>query len=161
MVEGEDAVMIATLKPTVAANERARPMWTIGGLKSLLSRNEDQVLSLIENGDLLWAFDLSLVPERASRKELRVLPACVETFLAGRKCELQWDDVARLIVPHNLLSITSLEIQRSLNVTSTHVGALMRRKLLGRASEARTGPGGSARVMTSAFLDFMKSRRFC
>lgn len=146
--------------PAERNSQRGAPMWTIRGLVSALDRNEDKVIELIECGDLAWAFDLSLIPERARRRELRVLPACVEDFLARRACSLEWPEVARLILPHDKPEICAREIQRSLNVSASHVTALIRRKLLKCVSMARPGPTGSALVTTSSFLEFIKARRY-
>jgi hypothetical protein len=143
-----------------ADTQRGRPMFTIRGAVSVLDRNEDKLLTLIENGDLLWAFDLALVPERAHSHELRILPQCVEDFQHGRKSALEWDEVARLVVPHDEPVISSLQIQRSCNVCSAHVTALARRKQLEVVSKGRTGPCGSAWFTTASFLAFLQRRRF-
>ena len=135
-------------------------MFSIAGLVSVLDRTPDQIRDLIEFGSLLWAFDLSLMPERAVAKELRVLPHCVEDFRAGRVCNLEWNDVARLVTPHDGQILTGVEIQRSVNVSGSHVTALIRRKLIKCVSIPRTGPGGSARVTAASFLEFLKHRRF-
>ncbi len=135
-------------------------MFPIRGLVALLDKNEDQVLRLVEDGDLLWAFDLSLIPERARSKELRVLAQCAHDYLAGRKSELEWENVARLVLPHDEPILTSLEIQRSCNVSCAHVTALIRRRQLECVSKGHTGPKGSARVTASSFTNFLERRRF-
>jgi len=140
---------------------RGRPFFTIPGIVSLLDRTPDQVLGMIaETGELLYAFDLSLVPERATRKELRVLPQCVEDFRAGRKCRLGWKDVARLATPHDNPILTGVEIQRTLNVSGSHVTALLRRDLLKSVGKWGPGPTGSPRIPASSFLEFLERRRF-
>jgi hypothetical protein len=144
----------------IAPAERGLPMLTISGLVSVLDSTIDQIRDLIEIGELLWCFDLSLVPERAKKKELRVLSKCAEDFRAGRVCKLEWNDVARLVTPHDGQILTGVELQRSLNVSSSHLIALIRRKFLNCISPPRRGPGGSPRVTTASFLAFLKARRF-
>ena len=149
--------MNATIQPPAA---RGRPLLPVCGVVSLLDKDEDQVLRMVDEGDLLWAWDVALQPERARRKELRVLPECVEDHLAGRKCRLEWPDVLGLILPHDRTVLETGEIERPLNVSGTHVFALARRRCLKVARKGRVGPGGSMRVTAFSFVQFLKARRY-
>jgi hypothetical protein len=135
-------------------------MWTIRGLFTELARNEDEILAMIEDGSLLYAFDLSLEPKLAKQRALRVLPHCVDDFIAGRSCEFEWPAVARLLVPHDHPILTGLEVQHVCNVSCAHVTALIRRKFLTAVKNGRPGPGGSPRITTESFLRFLQDRRF-
>ena len=127
---------------------------------SLIDKNEDQVLGLIEDGKLAWAFDVSLLgPKRGRSKELRVLPATVANYMRGQACSLEWADVLRLLLPHDEPVILSKDITRVLNVSSTHVYHLARRKLIVPLSTWRRGRGGCARFAAESFVKFLKSRR--
>src|ERR1039457_5818270 len=95
--------------------QRSKPILPVRGVMSLVDKNEDQVLRLIEDGSLVWAFDVALDPKRGRRRELRVLPAAVADYLRGQSCGLEWADVLRLLLPHDEPVILSREITRILN----------------------------------------------
>lgn len=155
--------MLTALEPSISTPEsaalRGRPMFLIRGLVSLLDRYDDQVLTLIEAGELLWCFNVSLEPD-GPRRELRVLPQCVDDFLAGRPCALDWTGVAQAVLPHDRPFLSLREIERSLNASQAHVTGLMRRNYFKQVTKARHGPNGAALVTPSSFLEFLKARRF-
>lgn len=155
--------MNTTLEPRpsqAAAPVRGRPLLPVRGVMSVLDVGEREVLAAIEDGSLLWAWDLSLQPERARRKLLRVLPECVEDFSSGRACRLEWPDIFALLLPPNGETVFATDIQRALNVTETHVSALLRRKQILACTRSRSGPGGSAQVLRYSFEGFLKRRRY-
>jgi hypothetical protein len=126
---------------------------------SLLDRNEDQVLSLIEEGKLPWVFDVALDPKRGRNRELRILPAAVADYLRGKECSLEWADVLSLVLPHDRPEILSRDITRILNVSGTHTYHLARQKLLVPCSAWRRGRGGCGRFTAGSFTKFLKDRR--
>jgi hypothetical protein len=126
---------------------------------SLIDENEDKVPQLIEDGQLAWAFDVALDPKRGSRRDLRVLPAAVSAYLHGETCLLEWPDVLKLLLPHDEPELLSKDIYRVLNVCSTHLYALARRKLIVPCSTWRRGRGGCGRFTTKSFINFLKERR--
>jgi hypothetical protein len=130
-------------------------MWTVSGLRSVLGCHENYVVDLVETGRLLWAFDLG---STLRTREIRVLPQCVDDFQAERECDLEWEQVAKLVTPHDKPLVTSLEIQRSCNVTSTHVSTLIGQKQLKQVRKGRTGPGNSAILTSASFLEFLRKR---
>jgi hypothetical protein len=153
--------MNGTIEATASAPRRAgKPLLPIRGVTSLLDRNEDEVLGLIENGSLPWSFDLSLQPERARKKELRVLPASVADFLLGRKCLLEWPDVLNLLLAPNAPTLTTGELTQVLNVSNTHLLALARRKAIEPCSKWRRGPGGSGHFSRQSVINFLSNRRY-
>ena len=140
--------------------QRSKPLLPVRGVMSLVDKNEDQVLGLIEDGKLAWAFDVALDPKRGRNKELRILPAAVADYLRGQACLLEWPEVLRLLLPHDEPMLLSRDITRILNVSGTHTYHLARRKLITPRSTWRRGPGGCARFATKSFVEFLKSRRF-
>ena len=146
--------------PVATPRPRSKPLLPVRGVMSLVDKNEDQVLRLIEDGSLVWAFDVALDPKRGRRRELRVLPAAVADYLRGQSCGLEWADVLRLLLPHDEPVILSREITRILNVCSTHTYHLARRKLITPRSTWRRGRGGCARFAADSFVEFLKLRRF-
>jgi hypothetical protein len=143
-----------------ATMQRSKPLLPVRGVMSLVDKNEDQVLSMIEDGKLAWAWDVALDPKRGRARELRILPAAVAEYLRGRTCSLEWTAVLSLLLPHDEPLILGTEITRILNCSSTHAYALARRKLIIPCSTWRRGPGGCARFRTDSFVQFLKDRRF-
>ena len=140
--------------------QRSKPLLPIRGVVSLIDRNEDAVLALIEQGQIAWAWDVSLDGKRARSKELRVLPAAVANYMTGRPCTLEWADVLGMLIPADARTLATPEVSRLLNASHTHVFALGGRKLLRHCSSWRTGPGGAARFSTESVVNFLRNRRF-
>jgi hypothetical protein len=146
--------------PATLPRQRNRPFFSVRGVMSLIDKNEDQVLALIDEGKLAWAFDVSLLgPERGRTKELRVLPAALVDYMYGRPCELTWASVCRLLIPDGPI-VTSLEIYRMLNVSGDHLYNLVRAKQIIPCSTWGRGPKGKARFATVRFIEFLQARRF-
>jgi hypothetical protein len=139
--------------------QRSKPLLPLRGVMALLDRSKEEVLELLENGRLLWAWDVSLIPREGRKRELRILPAAVADYISGRQCQLDWEDVLRLLLPHDGPAILSSDISRVLNVSGTHLYDLARRKVLSPCSTWRAGRGGFARFPAKTFVDFLKSRR--
>ena len=146
--------------PTPALRRRSKPLLPVRGVVSIIDKNEDQVLALIEEGKLAWAWDVALDPKRGHSKELRILPACVADYLRGQESSLEWADVLRSLLPHDEPVILSRDIIRVLNISSTHLYNFVRRKQMLPCSTWRTGKGGCARFLAKSFVAFLKSRRF-
>ena len=125
------------------------------GVCSLVDKNDDRVVELVEEGAIAWAFDVSI----GRRMYLRVLPSAVADYLQGRTCALKWADVIGLLMPDEP-TILALDITRVLNVTSDHTYALIDRKQIVACPTRRHGPGGSARVPAKSFIEFLQKRRF-
>jgi hypothetical protein len=140
--------------------QRSKPLLPVRGVMSLIDQTEDQVLSLIEDGQLAWAWDVALDPRLGRARELRILPAAVAEYLRGRTCSLEWPAVLSLLLPHDKPLILGTEISRVLNCCCTHTYALARRKLIVPCSTWRRGPGGAGRFRTDSFVQFLKDRRF-
>ena len=141
------------------ARQRSKPLLPIRALTSILDKDEDRVLHLIEEGELAWSWDVILDPKRARSKDLRVLPKCVADYLNGRKCELKWPEVFGLLLP-DAPTILASEITRILNVSCDHTYHLIDRNQIVACSTRRPGPGGSARVPAKSFIQFLQQRRF-
>jgi hypothetical protein len=139
--------------------QRSKPLLPVRGVMSLIDRDEDQVLRLIEEGELAFAFDVASDPERGRNRELRILPACVADYLRGQTSALEWADVLRLLLPHDEPILLGTEITRILNVCPTHTYALARRKLITPCSSWRRGRGGCGRFTAASFTKFLKARR--
>jgi hypothetical protein len=132
----------------------------VRGVCSLIDKDQDETLKLIEEGKIAWAFDLALDPRRARSKELRVLPAAVADYMRGRACELAWTGVLALVVPHDGPELLSIQITRALNVSGALLYNLARGKVLEPCSTWRREPGACARFHRQTFVDFLEKRRW-
>jgi hypothetical protein len=145
---------------TMPRQRRGKPLLPVRGVCSLIDRDENQTLRLIEEGQIAWCFDLTLDPTHARAKELRVLPAAVSDFMRGQTCSLKWPDVLALVVPPDSSRVSSVQIMRALNVSGDHIYNMVRRRVLIPCSTWHRGRGGAARFETKSFVEFLQSRRF-
>ncbi len=152
------AALLDSPAPALAARQRQRPLIPIRGMVSVLDRNENAVLRLIDEGELRWAWNVALQPDRAWKKALRVLPQCVDDYRAGRKCDLAWAEVQRLLLAGGEKTVQSIEVVRLLNVCQSHVAALLRREELLLCRKGRHGRGGTALIWSYSFTNFLKRR---
>jgi hypothetical protein len=145
--------------PVTAPRQRSKPLLPLRGVVALADCTKEAVLELIEDGSILWCWDVALSPRDGRKRELRILPAAVADYLSGRACSLEWEDVIRLLLPHDEPVILSGDISRVLNISGTHLYDLARRKVLAPCSTWRVGPDGHARFSAKTFVDFLKARR--
>jgi len=124
----------------------------------LIDASKDRVLELIDEGAILWCWDVSLNPKAARKRCLRILPACVADYLRGQNCSLEWEDVLRILVPDGPV-ILATEITRLLNISNTLTYDFAKCKVIVPCSTWRAGPGGQARFPVKAFVKFLKDRR--
>jgi len=125
---------------------------------ALVDKEQEQVVGLVEDGSLLYAWDIALEPGRGA-KELRILPACIDAFRGGADCKLTWAEVMALLVPARP-ALTASEIARTLNASELHTYSLLRKGELHPLSGQRRGPGGSAQVLAYSFGEFLRRRRW-
>lgn len=144
--------------PPPAPRQRSKPLLPLRGVCSLVDKDEDQVLELIESGEIAWAFDVALAQKVGRKREFRVLPAAVADYLKGISCALDQATVFGLLVPDGS-TIPANQIARILNVSVDHVYHLIDRKQVVACSTRRKGPGGSARVPATSFIQFLQKRR--
>ena len=140
-----------------------RPLMTLSAVMWRLDRDEDEVLALIDEGALLWAFNVA-VPS-ALKTAPRVLAESVGDYLAGRTRpagdeEAEWQRVAGLIFPAKE-TIVRCELARALNCGRTHALSLIHLKQfqVARGTRCRPGPGGSPRIITASAAEWLRKRR--
>lgn len=146
-----------------ATPSRPRPLMTISAVCGILDRNQESVLQLIEEGELLFAFNIAAAETR--HRIPRILWESIDDFLAGRKREFSsegeaWAHVAPLIFPEKE-QITTRDVMRALNCSRQHAIDLIREKtfVLAPGSHCRRGPGGSPKIETASLAAWLKSRR--
>jgi len=142
-----------------------RPMLSISGARSSLpGLGEDEIIRLIDTGDLEVAFNIG-ADEHARAREVRILPACIEHYQANvGKTFLNWEwpRIAQEILNgYGLDWISGVDLRLLLNCSTESIGRLIQRNQLALApgSSCRPGPKGSPRIMVASFLEFLKKRR--
>ena len=153
-----NAVAEPTSPPATMPRQRSKPLLPLRGVCSLIAEHEDQVLKLIEDGTIAWAWNVALDTKPGHKRHLRILPAAVADYMQGRPCDLKWADVLGLLLP-DATTILASQITRVLNVSCDHTYHLIDRKRIVAMPTRRRGPGGSARVPTKSFVQFLQTRR--
>ncbi|MCX6924556.1 MAG: hypothetical protein NT154_15280, partial [Verrucomicrobia bacterium] len=148
--------MIATLtKPSPSRRHavKPRPLMPISAVQWRLDLSENEVVALIEEGELLFAFDIR--EPKAVRTAPRVLTQSVQDFLSGHCSsaddeETEWQNVAKMIFPDRP-TIVTCELARLLNCGRQHAMNLLyaRQFKVAPGSRIRRGPGGSAWIETA------------
>jgi hypothetical protein len=161
-----NAVIAETaISPPPRPDARPRPLMPIPAVMWRLDVDEDQVLRLIEDGELLWAFNLAAA--RATRRTIRVLSESVSDYLAGQvrtcgdnKAEAEWQRVASLVFPDKPVIVTC-ELARALSCGRDLAMNLVRKNHVRVVSGRRwrSGPGGSPRIDTASAKEWLKGRR--
>lgn len=139
-------------------------MMTMEAAKGALDRDEDEVVALIGK----WLVGWDIATPGSGRREWRILTRSVSLgarFLGAnhRPPQWNWDDVLGLvflplITPR--LCVSGVEIQHSLNCSSTHVMRLIDcgdLKLLPGTTYGK-GRGHSPVVTRESFADFLRAR---
>ena len=159
--------MIATIpaitSPARPSGTEPRPLMGMSSVMWRLDLDEDRVLVLIDEGALLWAFDIAS-PGMKSRT-VRVLTESVEDLVHSRKRlyaedESEWQRVASLIFPDKP-SIVTYELARSLNCGGQWVLDMVhaREFKLVHGNIPRCGPNGSAQIVTASAKAWLRKRR--
>lgn len=137
-------------------------VWTVLSVCDL--KSEDDVMVAIEEGRLLFAFNIA--SREAKSRLVRVLAASVCDFVSGRQLPNlseadEWRQVVNLIFPVPAPSIPAKEIALAWNISGTHILSLCDQKLLrvAKGSPRRTGLGGSPHVEYQSAVEFLKKRR--
>ena len=137
-----------------------KPMLPVRGAVALLDKDEDGVVALLEDGSLPWAWNIALNPVTGQKKELRILSACVASYMRGQECRLTWRDVERMLVPPAGAVLLGREGQRLLNCSGTHLYTLAARKALKLLSKPKCARNGSARIELASWAEFLRARRW-
>jgi hypothetical protein len=153
------AVSESVSPPAPVPRQKSKPLLPVRGVCSLIEKNEDQVLKLIKDGGIAWAFNVAVNRRRGHNRELRVLPAAVADYMHERHCKLTFSDVFSLLLPDGP-TITSVEIYRVLNISGSHLYNLVRAKQIVPCSTWGRGPKGKARFAAVRFIQFLQQRRF-
>jgi hypothetical protein len=133
--------------------ERGAPMFHVRAASSLCNLNEDEVLELIEGGELRWCFNIAIADRK---KELRILPECVLAYLV-RKPQPSRAEAFLQMLPHDNQWMASREVYHLLNCGQSHWARLARM----RGVEVRKAPNEIGRgffrdlIKTETFVNFL------
>lgn len=152
------------LFPELQEVSAIRSMMSMEAAKGALDRNEDGVVALIGT----WLIGWDIATPGSGRREWRILTRSVS--LAARFLETNqrppqwiWNEVLGLVLLRLLTDqpgIAGVEIQRSLNCSSTHVMHLIQceaLKLLPGTTYGK-GRGRSPIIARESFTDFLRAR---
>jgi hypothetical protein len=142
---------------------KPRPLMPIAAVMWRLDRHENAVLAMIEEGELLFAFDVRA--PKALKPSPRVLAQSVEDYLAGNRPrdedeQTEWRRIVSLIFPDKPV-LVKYELARLLNCGRQHATDLVyaRQFRLVPGSRIRPGPGGSAQIETASVEKWLLKRR--
>jgi len=141
-----------------------RPLLSVGAAMWKLDLTEDQVLALIESGDLLWAFNIAKAGCHA--RTVRIWTRSLETYEESRANSGTtpqdmpgWEAVEESIFPTRE-TLTAIDLARVFNCSSSHLLALVMSGSFRLAKGGwRPGPGGSPVIETASVKAWLKSRR--
>lgn len=159
-VKSATAAELATGQRGREGRALTKPLLPVRGVVSLIDRDEDAVLKLLEIGDIGWAWDLSLEGRLGRTKEIRVLPAAVADYMMGRPCAMEWTEVLQMLLPAGVHTLRTPRVTRLLNISFTHLFSLGRRKLIRSVGTWGPGPAGAANWDTQSIVNFLQARRF-
>jgi hypothetical protein len=140
------------------------PLLGVEGVRAATGLDEDEILAEIEEGHILWAWNIGLEGERTYlRVWNRSLAAWNNPKLSQPETHM---DVMHAILPPRCWitgTMDSKEVKRLLNTGHTHVARLCETGLLsehGKSSErAASGPNGKRIITRESVINFFRERR--
>jgi len=147
------------LDPIARQCREEDPLCAIVEIKRRLGANEDEVLALIEQGSLFWAFDIAA--PGATKREIRVWHQSVDDYEEKTCAMRSLDEVIRDILPkHRKPALRATELMRALNCSQLHIYNLIAAKQFDLVDPNwRPGPGGSAQLTRTSAASFLKRRK--
>ncbi|MHC1762793.1 MAG: hypothetical protein AB9869_00595 [Verrucomicrobiia bacterium] len=135
----------------------SRPMIPMELAMIILDCDEDQVLALVESGDLVFAWDIRT--PRTRKREVRIWYLSLICQAEGIPQPLPEEkDVLFSLFPHDEPELRSPEVQRMLSISQGHVTRLIRSRAI-RGTKGRPGPSGVAIVNRASLMDWLHQRR--
>ena len=156
--------MSSQLQFTQMESVRAhRPLVALEALTAWCDKDSDEILALIEGGELGWAWDIR--GPGADRREIRVWRDSVEAYLRGGGAGtdgtegMNEEEVLASVFPHKREELRSPELERMFSCSQVHVYSLVRMSLIDGLNEPRLGPYGFIRVTRASVIRFLQQRR--
>lgn len=148
------------------AGRKPRALMCVQSAMWALDLNEDEVLRLIDDGQLLWAFDISSPGARC--RDIRILSDSVAAIMQGRpvaalnetSIQEAWV-VSRIFPAAEFVKVK--EVARILSCSSTHVFHLVHSGAVQAEptswASRRSGPKGSPVIYTQSLQRWLLKRR--
>jgi hypothetical protein len=134
------------------------PLWTLTGATAWLRKSPEEVLRLIEEGRLEWAWDIASAPSfrrRGIRVWFRALEACKAVRPLPALAPAQ---VVAAVIGHQRPTLRGSEAQGILNCDRNLVARHLAAGELGRVGIGRTGPC-SPLLLRESLANFLLRRR--
>jgi len=148
-------------QPFVLQLSSRRPLVPLSVCMVLLDCSEDEVLQLVEAGDLRFAWDLR--SRDATRRDISVWRSSVSEYVTSGPGQVRHSfieaEVLESLFPHSRAEVKSTELQRMFSCSSTHIMELIRAGELDGLNEPGHGPDGFVRVTRASVVEFLKRRR--
>jgi hypothetical protein len=131
----------------------------------LPGHDEDDILSLIQEGALPWSWNIALDPANSAR-EIRILPDCIDHYSrTGGSRQFGLRNL-NFLIAHRLLPeahkpfVLSTKLRLLFNCSATHitnlVDAAILKELVG--TKYRRGPNGAACITRPSAIRFLETR---
>ena len=139
----------------------SRPLVPIEAAMVMLDRTEDEVLELLDTGELTWAWDIRS-PD-ADRREIRIWRESLMGYFDRGSRGLKPAEppsepqVLAAVIPTRP-ELRSTEIRRIFTCSSTHVLKLVRAGCLDGLNPPHVGPNGFVRVRRASVIRFLQQR---
>jgi hypothetical protein len=136
----------------------SRPLVPIEVAMVMTDRDEDEVLAMIEDGHLAWAWDIK--SEGAERREIRIWRDSLLMHLTGGRQPTQTEDqVLDGLLPHLGAEIRTPRLRRIFTASQWLIQNLINQGQLHGLNDAKVGPNGYVRVTRASVITFLRNRR--
>jgi hypothetical protein len=131
----------------------------------LPGHDEDDILSLIQEGALPWTWNIALDPSNTAR-EIRILPDCIDHYArTGGSRQFGLRNL-NFLIAHRLLPEThkpfvlSTRLRLLFNCSATHITNLVDANILEElaGTKYRRGPNGAACITRASATKFLEQR---
>lgn len=146
--------------PTLRNSAESRPLLSMKTATAVLDRDEHQVMRLIKDGALVWAFDVRRSASR--RSAVRIFRPYRETYLGTDEppgsAPRDLEGVLDAILANDAPLVPATAVARAFGCSGSHVANLIRDSslIVARASPCRAV---SAVLSRGSVLGFLRERR--
>lgn len=124
---------------------------------SILDCRAGLVEALVEDGKLLWTFDVR--SKKAKRKDLRVLFESVAAY-AANTAQPSAREAFNRILSRDVVELTGPEVRRALNISDMHLVKLVREGEVKYRPGKNLGRGPLGMFSVESLISFLKRRRY-
>ena len=157
--------MIAPLIKPVSPVLFRRPLVTLWmGLTLIGGKNPEEIITLVEEGQLRWAFDIG--KKGRKRREIRILAQSINEYLTCSAAPNISEEQDFCQAMHSIFPmpepISAFEIACAWNASSGHILHLCRSREVSLAQGGciRRGRTGSPMIKMESAVEFLRKRRF-